>query len=100
VTLKYPLKSIGELKPKGYKNTQKFQIIYILSRSLQNFDIGGVSERMPSPVIQAFGYVKKAAALVNSKRKYLDEKLGKAIVQASDEVIEGKLKDHFPLVVW
>ena len=55
---------------------------------------------MPGPVIQAFAYVKKAAALVNYKRKFLDEKLGKAIVQASDEVIKGKLKDHFPLVVW
>lgn len=71
-----------------------------LCRSLQNFDIGGSQERMPFPVIQAFGFVKKAAALVNTKRKFLDEKLGKAIVSAANEVIEGKLQDHFPLVVW
>uniref|UniRef100_A0AC34QLE3 Fumarate hydratase n=1 Tax=Panagrolaimus sp. JU765 TaxID=591449 RepID=A0AC34QLE3_9BILA len=69
------------------------------ARSMQNFKIGGPEERMPLPVIHAFGYLKKAAALVNQEFG-LDPKLAKAIVQAADEVIEGKLDDHFPLVVW
>ncbi|KAK9687492.1 fumarase fum1, partial [Basidiobolus ranarum] len=68
-------------------------------RSLQNFDIGGPRERMPEPLIKAFGVLKKAAAIVNMGYG-LDPKIGNAIVQAADEVIEGKLMDHFPLVVW
>ncbi|KAJ1559064.1 fumarase fum1, partial [Cladochytrium tenue] len=68
-------------------------------RSLQNFDIGGPTERIPPPVIKAFGFIKKAAAIVNMETG-LDPKIGNAIVQASDEVIAGKLNDHFPLVVW
>ncbi|KAI3657120.1 hypothetical protein MP638_003943 [Amoeboaphelidium occidentale] len=68
-------------------------------RSLQNFEIGGEPERMPIQVIHAFGVLKKAAALVN--REYgLDAKVSDAIVQAADEVIEGKLDAHFPLVTW
>jgi fumarate hydratase class II len=67
-------------------------------RSLQNFKIGG--ERLPAPLIRALGIVKKAAARVNVKLGALDRKLGKAIDQAADEVIAGKLDDHFPLVVW
>jgi fumarate hydratase class II len=63
-------------------------------RSLQNFKIGG--ERMPAPVVRALGLQKKACALANMALGNLDEKLGKAIVQAADEVIEGKLDDHFP----
>ncbi|KAI9203275.1 fumarate hydratase precursor rhizopus oryzae [Polychytrium aggregatum] len=68
-------------------------------RSLQNFNIGGPSERIPEPVIKAFGVIKKAAAIVNMETG-LDRKVGNAIVQAADEVINGKLLDHFPLVVW
>ncbi|KAJ3054119.1 fumarase fum1 [Rhizophlyctis rosea] len=68
-------------------------------RSLQNFNIGGPLERIPEPVIKAFAIVKKAAAQVNMET-HLDKKVGGAIVQAADEVISGKLKDHFPLVVW
>ena len=68
-------------------------------RSLQNFKIGGERERMPIPVVRAFGYLKKSTALANLKYG-LDSKIGNAIVQAADEVIEGKLDDHFPLVVW
>ncbi|KAJ3188731.1 hypothetical protein HDU85_004445 [Gaertneriomyces sp. JEL0708] len=68
-------------------------------RSLQNFDIGGESERMPYPVIKAFAIVKKAAAKVNSET-HLDKKVASAIIQAADEVIAGNHKDHFPLVVW
>ncbi len=67
-------------------------------RSRQNFRIG--TERMPLPLIRALGLQKKAAALVNMDLGELDLALGKAIVAAADEVIEGKLDDHFPLVVW
>ncbi|PFH54595.1 hypothetical protein AMATHDRAFT_52227 [Amanita thiersii Skay4041] len=68
-------------------------------RSLQNFDIGGSSERLPPPLIQAFGVLKKAASIVNITYG-LDPKIGEAIQKAADEVIAGKLMDHFPLVVF
>ncbi|GFQ74750.1 fumarate hydratase, mitochondrial [Trichonephila clavata] len=68
-------------------------------RSMMNFNIGGESERMPLPVIKAFGILKKAAADVN-KEFGLDPRVADAICQAADEVIDGKLKDHFPLVIW
>ncbi|OZJ04110.1 Fumarate hydratase, mitochondrial [Bifiguratus adelaidae] len=68
-------------------------------RSLQNFDIGGPTERMPEPLIKAFGVLKKAAATVNMTYG-LDKTVGEAITKAADEVIEGKLLDHFPLVVF
>ena len=67
--------------------------------SLQNFDIGGPAERLPAPLIKAFGVLKKAAAKVNVTYG-LDPKLSVAIQQAADEVISGKLIDHFPLVVF
>ncbi|KAJ3094941.1 fumarase fum1 [Phlyctochytrium planicorne] len=69
-------------------------------RSSENFKIGGYVERMPEPIIKAFGYIKKAAALVNMQHDGLDPKIGNAIVAASDEVIAGKLNDHFPLVIF
>ena len=68
------------------------------ARSLQNFDIGG--EKMPTEIVTAFGVLKKAAALANHKLGLLDEKTRDLIVAAADEVISGKLGDHFPLVVW
>jgi fumarate hydratase, class II len=68
------------------------------ARSLANFDIGG--ERMPKEIITAFGILKKAAALANHRLGLLDEKTRDLIVAAADEVISGKLDDHFPLVVW
>ncbi|GBM57263.1 Fumarate hydratase, mitochondrial [Araneus ventricosus] len=68
-------------------------------RSMMNFNIGGESERMPQPLIKAFGILKKAAADVN-KEFGLDPRVADAICQAADEVIDGKLKDHFPLVIW
>ena len=67
-------------------------------RSLQNFAIG--SERMPLPVIHAFGLQKQAAAEANMALGALDRKTGRAIVRAAKEVAAGKLDDHFPLVVW
>ena len=67
-------------------------------RSLQNFRIGW--EKQPLPVIRALGIVKRAAAEANMALGKLDPKLGEAIVAAAQEVIDGKLDDHFPLVVW
>jgi fumarate hydratase class II len=67
-------------------------------RSLQNFKIGG--ERMPKAIVRGLGLVKMAAAQVNKDLKLLDGKLADAISAAAEEVIEGKLDDHFPLVVW
>ncbi len=67
-------------------------------RSLENFNIG--TERIPALLIWAMGIQKKAAALANMKLGYLDVRLGEAIVLAADEVINGKLADHFPLMVW
>lgn len=68
------------------------------ARSLMNFKIGG--ERMPKPLIRAFGILKKAAALTNFELGILSDEKTKLIVQAADEVIDGQLEDHFPLVVW
>ena len=67
-------------------------------RSFQNFKIGG--ERMPTPLIRAFGLLKQAAAEANMAMGKLDKKVGKAIAAASAEVAAGQLDDHFPLVVW
>ncbi len=67
-------------------------------RSLENFKIGG--HRFPASVIRAFGTVKKASALTNLKLKKLDDAKCGLIARACDEVIAGKLDDHFPLVVW
>jgi len=68
-------------------------------RSLQNFDIGGPTERLPPPLIKAFGVLKKAASVVNVGYG-MDPKIGEAIQRAADDVISGKLIDHFPLVVF
>ena len=67
-------------------------------RSLGNFKIGW--EKQPLPVVRALGVVKRAAAETNRDLGKLDPKLADAIIQAANEVIEGKLNDHFPLVVW
>jgi len=70
-------------------------------RSVMNFPIGDrTAERMPLPVIKAFGVLKKASAIVN-KEFGLDPKISEAICQAADQVIDGSLyDDHFPLVIW
>ncbi len=67
-------------------------------RSLQNFKIG--VERMPRPLVRGLGIVKHASATVNEALGKLDGKLADAIRQAAQEVIDGDLDDHFPLVVW
>ena len=67
-------------------------------RSLIHFSIG--NDRMPKELYHAYGYVKKAAALVNEAEGRLDKKLADVIVEAADEVISGKLDAEFPLYVW
>lgn len=67
-------------------------------RSLGNFKIGW--EKQPLPIVRALGIVKQAAARANMALGKLDPALGDAIVTAAQEVIDGKLNDHFPLVVW
>ena len=67
-------------------------------RSRQNFRIG--QDRMPMPIIRALGIVKLAAAETNHELGLLDQRRARAIARAAREVIDGKLDDHFPLVVW
>jgi len=67
-------------------------------RSLQNFRIG--HDRMPIAIIRALGIVKLAAAQTNGELGLLDQRRSRAITRAAREVIDGKLDDHFPLVVW
>lgn len=68
------------------------------ARSLEHFRIGG--ERMPREMLRAFGILKKAAALTNQELGLLSPELAALIVRAADEVVEGKLDRHFPLVIW
>jgi fumarate hydratase class II len=67
-------------------------------RSFENFKIG--TEKMPAPLIRAFGILKKAAAMTNAHLGALDPKLAEMIVSASEEVIDGTLASEFPLAVW
>lgn len=68
------------------------------ARSLIHFAIG--TEKMPTPIIKAFAHLKKAAALVNADLKILENDKKTLISQVCDEILEGKLDAHFPLVVW
>ncbi len=68
------------------------------ARSLTNFRIG--TETMPREIIRAMGILKKAACLVNMDLGKMPKDKGDLITKAADEVIDGKLDDHFPLVVW
>ncbi len=67
-------------------------------RSIMNFPIGW--EKQPIPIVRALGVIKKACAMANVENGKLDPKLGDAIQAAAQEVIDGKLDDNFPLVVW
>ena len=67
-------------------------------RSIQNFKIGW--EKQPKAVVRALGIIKRAAAEANMDLGRLDRSVGETVVKAAQEVIEGKLDDHFPLVVW
>jgi fumarate hydratase, class II len=68
------------------------------ARSLMNFKIGG--ERFPRELIRALGILKKAAVLTNNELGMISDDKAKLIAEAADEVISGKLDEHFPLVVW
>lgn len=67
-------------------------------RSINNFNIGNC--QMPDEIIEAFGFLKKAAATVNFRKGILSKEKQQAISLVCDEIIEGKLQDQFPLVVW
>src|SRR5690625_3059 len=67
-------------------------------RSKQNFPIG--NEAMPSEIVKAFAILKRSAAKANSDLGLLETKKFEAIEYAAGEIIDGKLDDHFPLVVW
>ena len=67
-------------------------------RSLGNFKIG--DERLPRPLIRALGIVKRCAALTNIAQITLDQRIGTAIAEAAQDVIDGKMDEHFPLVIW
>ena len=67
-------------------------------RSLENFKIGG--QKMPMEIVRAFAVLKKAAALTNVELAGFDDAKAEAIAQACNEILEGKLDDQFPLVVW
>ena len=67
-------------------------------RSLQNFRIG--EERMPQPIIRGLGLIKQAAAEVNHRLGSIDKTRAEVIARAADEVANGELADHFPLLVW
>jgi fumarate hydratase class II len=69
-------------------------------RSKDNFKIGGEAMRMPMEIIRAFAYLKKAAARTNADLGVLDEDKADVIGRVCDEILDGKLDDQFPLVVW
>lgn len=69
-------------------------------RSTQNFKINEENDKMPLEIIKAFAVLKKAAALTNHELGVLDEKKAELIGKVCDEILEGKLDDQFPLVVW
>ncbi|GKD61148.1 fumarate hydratase 1, mitochondrial [Tanacetum coccineum] len=81
------------------RSLQNFEIGGDRERMPEPFEIGGDRERMPEPIIRSFGILKKCAAKVNIEYG-LDPSIGKAIMEAAQEVADGKLNDHFPLVVW
>lgn len=69
-------------------------------RSRQNFKIGGEKHQMPLEIVHGFAYLKKAAAITNCELGVLPEDKRDLIAQACDEILEGKLDDQFPLVIW
>ena len=69
-------------------------------RSLKYFQAGAGRDTMPRELIKALGILKKAAAMANVELKLLDKERGDMIAQVADEVVSGKLDEHFPLVIW
>ena len=85
--------SMGEIKvpAKAYYGAQT-------QRAVNNFPISGFG--FSRPVIQALGYIKKAAAIVNRDLGFIEDTVSKYIVKVADEVIEGKLDEHFPIDIY
>jgi len=69
-------------------------------RSRNNFKIGGEKQQMPIEIIRGFAYLKKAAAYTNAELGVLDNEKKELIAKVCDEILEGKLDDQFPLVIW
>jgi len=69
-------------------------------RSLGNFPIGGPESKMPLPIVHAMAQVKKCCAIYNKRIGKMDERVADALCEAADEVIRGKLDNHFPLVIF
>jgi fumarate hydratase class II len=69
-------------------------------RSLENFPIGGIESRMPLAVVHGMAIVKKSCALYHSDLGVMEDHIARAIAQAADEVLAGKLDRHFPLVTF
>jgi fumarate hydratase class II len=69
-------------------------------RSIDNFRIAQDINKMPKEIIRAFAYLKKAAAITNHEAGVLSAEKSALIGQVCDEILEGKLDDYFPLVVW
>src|SRR5215208_4833498 len=69
-------------------------------RSIENFKIAQDINKMPREIIRAFAYLKKAAAITNYEAGVLPKEKSELIAKVCDEIIEGKLDDYFPLVVW
>ena len=69
-------------------------------RSIENFKIAQDINKMPKEIIKAFAYLKKAAALTNKNAGVLSQEKSDLIGKVCDEILEGKLDDSFPLVVW
>ncbi len=69
-------------------------------RSIDNFKIAQETNKMPKEIIRAFAYLKKAAAITNKEAGVLSDEKSLLIGQVCDEILEGKLDDYFPLVVW
>src|SRR5436190_8363972 len=69
-------------------------------RSIENFKIAQDTDKMPKAIIRAFAYLKKAAAMVNFEAGLLPKEKANLIAQVCDEILEGKLDEYFPLVVW
>jgi len=69
-------------------------------RSIENFPIGDERQRMPTEIVRAFALLKKAAALTNAELTDFPVDRANLIASVCDEILEGTLDDHFPLVVW
>ena len=85
--------SLGEIKvPKDVYYGAQTQ------RAINNFNIS--KEKIPQEVIRSYGFIKKAAAIVNNDLNLLEDEKKELIVKACDELIEGKFNDQFPIAVW